>query len=286
MPSARLVTVLVPDMPAPMAETPPPLPPGVAVERRPAAGPGSSFTVVGELAREAAQAVDDGAYGVVIVHPPETLAETAWALDLLHEGTAPIVLTAASGTSHDLADAVAVAASDLQGLGCVVVAHGEIHAARYVTVTGIAAPSLASPAAGPLGHVISGAPRLLWRPPERFTVGGPFAGRAPRVGLHMVALGEDGELLRVLAGHSEGLIVVLPAGSAAFALPTPLLAEAAGRVPVVLCAPAPTPEGMAATRLDPLKARVLMHLLLDAGHDRTAVLDAFSAQTGGALPPP
>ncbi|MCO6005614.1 asparaginase domain-containing protein [Actinoallomurus purpureus] len=282
----RRVVVFVPDGPVPMADAPPPLPPGVTVERRPVAGPVSTFAAVGELARAVGETAAAGAHGVVIVHPSETLAETAWALELVHDGTAPIVLTAASGTPADLADAVAVAAAGPQGLGCAVVAHGEIHAARHVTATGIAAPAFASPGAGPLGQVIGGAPRLLWRPPERFTVRGPFAGHPPRVGLHVVALGDDGGLLRTLADHCDGLVVAAPAGQAALAMLAPVLAEPAGRIPVVLSSPTAPPGGMAATRLDPLKARVLMHLLLAAGHDRSAVLNAFVSLEGSTTMPP
>jgi L-asparaginase len=279
---SRLVIVFGSDRPAPMADPPPP---GVTVERRPAAGPVSTFAGVGELARAVGHAVAAGAHGVVIVHPAETLAETAWALELVHDGTAPIVLTAASGAPADLADAVAVAAAGPEGLGCVVVAHGEIHAARHVTATGLAAPAFASPAAGPLGQVIGGMPRLLWRPPERYTVRGPFAGRPPRVGLHVVALGDDGQLLRTLAGHCDGLIVAARAGQAALAALAPVLAEPAARIPIVLSSPTAPPGGMAATRLDPLKARILMHLLLDASHDRSAVLNAFTALEGNAAVP-
>jgi L-asparaginase len=282
---ARLVVVFLPDGPVPTADTPWPLPPGVTVERRSIEGPVSTFAGVVELAHAVGRAVEGDAHGALIVHPEETLAETAWALDLVHEGSTPIVLTAASGTPADLADAVAVAAAGPEGLGCAVVAHGEIHAARHVTATGLAAPAFASPTAGPLGQVIGGTPRLLWRPPERFTVGGPFAGRPPRVGLHMVGLGDDGALVRTLADHCDGLVVASRAGQAALAALAPVLAEPAGRIPIVFSSRTAPPGGLTATGLDPLKARVLMHLLLDAGHDRSAVLDAFAALEGSAARP-
>ncbi|WP_345363789.1 asparaginase domain-containing protein [Actinoallomurus liliacearum] len=281
----RLVVVFLPEGSGAMVDAMPSLPNGVRVERRPAAGPVSTFAGVGELARAVGEAVAGGASGVVVVHPAETLAETAWALELLHEGSAPIALVAASGGPSELADAIAVAAAGPRWLGCAVVAHGDIHAARHVRATGIAAPAFASPGAGPLGQVIGGIPRLLWRPPERFTVRGPFAGRPPRVGLHVVALGDDGALLRALAGHCDGLIVAARAGQAALAALVPVLAETAARIPVVLHSPTATPGGMAVTGLEPLKARVLMHLLLDAGHDRAAVLNAFAALEGNAAAP-
>jgi L-asparaginase len=134
--------------------------------------------------------------------------------------------------------------------------------------------------AGPLGHVIDGAPRLLWRPPRRFTVPGPYAGRPLRVGLHTVTLGDDGELLRAVAALCDGLVVAAPSAvvvPAAVAVPgtlMPILTEAAARVPVVVAGG--RGEGLPATGLAPAKARVLMHLLLDAGRDRDGVLAAFA----------
>ncbi|GAA0357747.1 hypothetical protein GCM10010151_54240 [Actinoallomurus spadix] len=282
----RLVVVFDPEGSAPVAGVAPSPPHGVRVERRPAPGPVSTFAGVGDLARAVGEATADGAAGAVIVHPAETLAETAWALELLHEAAARIVLVAASGGPADLTDAITVAAAGPEWPGCVVVANGEIHAARHVTATGVAAPAFASPEAGPLGQVTGGTPRLLRRPPGRFTVRGPFAGRPPRVGLHVVALGDDGGLLRTLAGDCAGLVVAARAGQAALDALVPVLAETAARIPVVLHSPTTPPAGLAVTRLDPLKARVLMHLLLGSGHDRAAVLDAFAALEADAAVPP
>lgn len=281
-PSSRVVALLVSGGSERLAEAPPP-PPEVAVDVRAVAAPVAGFPGVHALARAAAQALGEGAHGVVIAHDAVAPAETGWALDLIHEGAAPVVLT--GGAPADLPDAVAVAASGLQGLGCTIVARGEIHAARYAVLTGSTTPVIASPAAGPLGHVAGGIPRLLWRPPERFTVRGPFAGRAPRVGLYVVTLGDDGELLGALARHCDGLVVAAPAAAGVLDPLGPALAEVAARVPVVLTSPVDAGEGFATTTLDPPKARVLLHLLLDAGHDRTGVLNAFAALGHGASVP-
>jgi L-asparaginase len=227
----------------------------VTVDVRPSAAPAGGFAGVYGLAEAAAQAFGDGAHGVVIGHRVEAPAETAWALDLLHPGDAPLVL-AASGA--DVADAIAVAAAVPRGSGCLLVARGEVHAA--------------SVDAGPMGHVTGGTVRLLWRAPERRTVRGPHGGRSPRAGLYTVGLGDDGEPLRAVAGSCDGLVV-----AASGPVPEPLgavLAETAARIPVVLASPHDGP--MTTTSLDPLKARVLMYLLLDAGRDRDAVLKAFT----------
>jgi L-asparaginase len=229
---------------------------------------------VHDLARAAGQAVTEGADGVVIAQVTDAPDETAWALDLLHTGDAPLVLAADPHDAADVADAIGVAAAGPSGFGCVLVSQGEIHAARHVQRAGRA---FASPAAGPLGHVSDGAPRLLWRPPGRLTVRGPYGARSPRVGLHVIALGDDGRLLRALAEHCDGLVVSAPGTGR---LPEPVLsalAEPAGRIPVMLASPVTYGGALPTTTLDPLKARILMHLLLGSGRDDEAVIEAFAA---------
>ncbi|WP_329257594.1 asparaginase domain-containing protein [Actinoallomurus sp. NBC_01490] len=245
--------------------------PGVTVEARTLPAPAVDFAGVYALADAVARAFAEGAEGVVVVDGGDTPDETAWALDLLHAGDAPLVLAAGPGGAVDVADAVNVAAAAPAGSGCLAVAHGEVHAARYVRRTG--AHELSSPGAGPLGRVTAGSVRLRWRPPERLTVRDvPTGDRTPRVGLHTAVLGDDGELPAALAERCDGLVV---AGGA----PDPVvraLATAASRIPVVL-ASATGHDAFTTTSLDPRKARVLMHLLLATGRDRDAVLAAFVA---------
>lgn len=245
--------------------------PGVTVDTRSHRPPPPGFAGVYELADAAARALSEGADGVVIVLAADAPEETAWALDLLHPGDAPLVLTA----GPDVADAVRVAAEAPARSGCLLVARGEIHAARYARRTD--ARALASPGAGPMGHVIAGAVRLRWRPPERLTVRtGENGGRIPRVGLHIAVLGEDGLLLGALAEHCDGLVVSATAAGGVPEEIADVIAEASARIPVVLASSAGH-DGIPVTTLEPLKARVLMHLLLSAGHDRDAVLAAFTA---------
>lgn len=249
-------------------------PDGVTVDPRPLPSLAPSFAGLYDLARATGEALDDGTHGVVIPCDPGAVTEAAWALELMHAGDAPVVLAAPA----DLPDAVAVAAGGPPALGCVIVSRGEIHSARHVGLTGGA--FLASPGAGPLGHVTAGVLRLLWRPPQRFTVRGPFARRLLRVGLYTVAFGDDGELPRALSALCDGLVVTAPYGSD---VPDPVatvLTEAADRIPVIAADGCSC--GLPATGLHPAKARVLMHLLLDAGRDRDGVLAAFAALNRGA----
>jgi L-asparaginase len=244
--------------------------PGVTVEARTLPPSAGGFAGVRALADAAARAFSEGAEGVVVVHDGDAPDETAWALDLLHPGEAPLVLAADPGRVSDVADAISVAAAVPPRSGCLVVVDGEIHTARHVSRSGT---RLSSPEAGPLGRVTAGTVRLHWRPPERLTVrGGPSETRTPRVGLHTATLGDDGELLTALAERCDGLVV---AGGVPDSIAGALTAAAA-RIPVVVTGTGP----LTTTSLDPRKARVLMHLLLSSGRDRDAVLSAFTAAEG------
>lgn len=224
-------------------------------------------------------------------------------------------LAGADGPANILAAIQAAASPLLAGLGCVVVFGDEIHAARYVRkahATSITA--FASPSAGPLGHVIEGTVRLLSRPVRRSaaslaalpsatlpsatvpSAALPSAGQhdGVRVGLVTMCLGDDGESLRAAAGPLDGLVVAgFGAGHVPPAL-VPLLDELAARMPVVLASRTGAGTVLAATYgaagserdllsrglisagfLDPLKARLLLHVLIAAGADSAQLRTAF-----------
>jgi L-asparaginase len=251
--------------------------PGVTVEAKPLPSLSRGFAGVYELAAAVNDSLAEGADGVVLVQGAEALEETAWALELLHTAAAPLVLAAGPGQATDVADAISVAAAAPPGAGCLLVTDGEIHLARHARHAGSHTPV---PAAGPLGYVAAGTVHLLWNPPERLTLSGERTdGRAPLVGLHTATLGDDGELLVALAERCDGLVVTATATGGVPDELADVLAEAATRIPVVLVSPTGR-DTLPVTTLDPLKARVLMHLLLATGRDRDAVLDAFTAAAG------
>jgi L-asparaginase len=249
-----------------------------------------------------------GADGVVVTQGTDTIEESAYLLDLLHQRPAPVVVTGAmrrpslagpDGPANLLA-AIQVAASPAaREQGVLVVFNDEIHAAARVRKThATSVATFGSPNGGPLGYVVEGEPRFVNRATGRTVVPVPLPlpapPRRPRVGLVTIALGDDGGWL---AGTAlDGLVV---AGFGAGHVPESLvarLAELAAAVPVVLASRTGAGHVLAATYdfagserdlrergligagfLHPVKARILLHTLLTAGADRTTIATTFAA---------
>jgi L-asparaginase len=242
-------------------------------------------------------------------------------------------MAGADGPANILAALQAAVSPLIRDLGCVVVFGDEIHAARYVRkADATSVTAFASPSAGPIGRVVEGQVRLLTRPVGRFTVpprptagaprstagaprstagaprptvgpprptaGAPRPAVGPprqvRVGLVVLALGDDGELLRAAAGRFDGLVVAAFGAGHVPAVTVPVLAELAERVPVVFASRTGAGSVLATTYsfagsehdllgrgligagfLDPLKARLLLHVLLSGGASREEIAAAF-----------
>jgi L-asparaginase len=273
--------------------------------------PGASldFADLYELAAAIGQALDDGCAGAVVTQGTDTIEETGYVLDLLVTGDAPVVVTGAmrnpamagaDGPANILA-AIRVAASPgARGLGCLVVLNDQVHAARWVRKAHTASPAaFVSPWHGPLGHVSEGRVAIPVRIGRRPAVS-LVPRRSARVGLATMTLGEDGTLVEALAAHVDGLVVAAFGAGHVPAAVAPVLGALAGRIPVVLASR--TGAGpvhrvtygfagserdllarglISAGCLDPVKARILLHLLIASGAGQAGIREAFAAAGDG-----
>jgi L-asparaginase len=276
--------------------------------------PGASLTVedVRDLYGAAEHAYAAGADGVVVTQGTDTIEETAYLLDLWHGGAQPLIVTGAmrnpaqagpDGPANLLAAIRTAVAPQARDRGVMVVLADQIHAAARVRKTHATSPcAFTSPNGGPLGQLVEDRPWFAAAPGPpgaRLNVPLPRADAHHQVGLIVVSLGDQGELLHGIADRLAGLVV---AGMGVGHVPAPLapvLQDIAAQIPVVLATRTGAGPVLTTTYafpgserdllgrglipagfLDPLKARILLLAALRAGASRDAIAASFAIAGG------
>lgn len=265
--------------------------------------PGASlaFSDLLELAAKVETLAVDG---VVVTQGTDTIEETAYLLDLVTTGDTPIVVTGAmrnasmagaDGPANVLAAIRVAASTEARGTGCVVVFAEEIHAARWVRKTHATSPTAFTSYPGPIGYVAEDRVRITARPSAAAAIDPRSATVPTRTAIYTVGLGDDGTLLHALGDHADGLVVAaFGAGHVPMAC-VDALSDLAKRMPVVLVTRTgsgpvlsktygfPGSESdllgrglISGSTLDPIKARILLQLLLMAAADQDQITQAFS----------
>lgn len=233
--------------------------------------------------------------GVVITHGTDTLEETAWALQLLRPGPAPVVLTGAMRRSDEPgadgpANLIAAARTALspaaRDLGVLVVFGDEIHSASFVRKAhAFRTHAFSSSPLGPVGWVSEGRACLIMRPvfmPSPVSLGP----RDPRVPLLEISGGSEEPWLDAAQASAEGLVLNLPGGGHAPEQAVERIARLAASMPVVFATRTGAGEtlresygyaggeidlisrgAIGAGLLDGRKARIALRLLLSGGAD-------------------
>ena len=277
---------------------------GIAVEVhdfRQLPGASLSFADLLDLAAEFDRLAVDG---VVVTQGTDTIEETSYLLDLVHSGEMPIVVTGAmrnasmagaDGPANVLAAVRVAASTEARGLGAVVVFGEEVHAARWVRKTHATSPTAFTSYPGPVGYVAEDRVRIWSRPSGEPGVLPERRNGNVRTAVAPVGLGDDGAVLRAVGAAVDGLVVAaFGAGHVPMAC-VEALTELAERMPVILASRTGAGPVLTATygfpgsesdllarglisagTLGPVKARVLLQILLMRGAEQHEIAERFA----------
>lgn len=253
--------------------------------------------------------IAEGAQGVVVTQGTDTIEESAFYLDVLHQTSAPIVVTGAmrnptmvgaDGPANLLAAIEVAASPSAMNLGCLVVMNDEVHAARQVQKTHAnSTAAFRSPETGPVGRIVEDRFILNSTPVGRVSLRmDPPADRLPVVKLYVAMLGDDGSELDSIPLLAQGLVVAGFGGGHVHPDAVERLERVAEKIPVILTSRTGAGVALRSTydfpgseydllarglinggSLDPLKARILLTLLLSANATRDAITEAYDSST-------
>ena len=240
--------------------------------------------------------------GIVITHGTDSLEETAFLIDLLHEDSRPVVFAAAqraprvsdSDGPRNLEAAVRTAiSSGARDMGVLVVLNDQVHSARYVTKGHSAAvDAFGSGRKGMVGTIDEGRVIFYASPLNRVFVPAPRI--EPAVDLVRLVAGDTGKFIRYAAETEAAGIVIEAFGRGN--MPRPVLDAVndvldAGLLVVVVSR---TAEGRVALSrrlteagviegedLDGLKARIVLMLALGAEMAPEAIQNVYVRLGGG-----
>jgi L-asparaginase len=244
--------------------------------------------------------------GFVITQGTDTLEETAYLLDLLYKGSAPVVITGAmrnptmagaDGPANLLAAVRTAVNPAARDLGVLVVFADEIHAARHVQkVHSTSTSAFSSPGAGPIGHVVEGRAWLHFTQHRHPAIELPFTRRAA-VEVVETTLGSTGALLHDIEDRTDGLVIAAFGAGHVPAVWAERLGELAASIPVVLTSRTGAGSVLSDTYtfagsesdllsrglisggpLNPRQARLLLLAHLLHGANRPEILGAFEAR--------
>jgi L-asparaginase len=277
-------------------------------------GPHMSLPRMLELREAACAAIRRGALGVVIAHGTDTLEESAFLLDVLHDAAEPVVFVGAMRTRDELSwdgpvnlfNGCLVAADPAaRNRGVMVAMNATVHAAAEVTKTYTEAiDTFVTPDYGPQGVVELGRVIFYRQPVRRVRVANKWLASAkpgtplPRVEFIEASAGSDGALVAA-AANLPGIAGLVIGAMGRGNLPPPMAAAVTDVIksglPVVICsrcwggrvAPVYGYEGGGARLLAAgavfspwlggIKARIALTLALAAGMNRDELLHLFDS---------
>ena len=274
--------------------------------------PHISFDDIWQLVSAINRDIDLGADGIVVTHGTDTLEESAFLIDLLYRGHAPIILTGAmrnptlpgADGPANLYDAVMVASDPVSsGRGVMLVFNSEIHSARYVQKCHTQnAAAFQSKPMGPIGWVAENSVRIFSNITSRSFLGlTPDQYSMGRVALLKTSMADDGSLIEsVISKKYDGLVLEATGGGHVTPQMIEPITNAVARIPVVMVSRTGDGETLRNTYMFPgseidllergvlnggwlssLKARMLLSVMLGSGVDFLTIKKVFSSWLEG-----